>query len=125
MLDPAPRYTGYTAYDYLEPGKDYREFRYAKQIGRVPEYAGLDLSDAQKERTTTLLSESTVISLHDHVQVFPEDMTQLRDHIRRGRVGRRGQRRQLHRGDGADRRGGARRGEWAERGGVDRHGRYQ
>lgn len=85
MLDPSPRYTGYTAYDYLEAGKDYREFRYAQQIGRVPAYAGLGLSDAQAERTTRLLTESTVISLHDHVQVFPEDMTQLRDHIRQGR----------------------------------------
>jgi membrane dipeptidase len=85
VLDPSPRYTGYTAYDYLEAGKDYREFRYAQQIGRVPAYAGLGLSDAQAERTTRLLTESTVISLHDHVQVFPEDMTQLRDHIRQGR----------------------------------------
>ena len=71
MLDPSPRYTGYTAYDYLEAGKDYRGFRYAKQINRVPEYSGLDLGDAERERTTRLLTESTVISLHDHVQVFP------------------------------------------------------
>jgi membrane dipeptidase len=85
VLEPAERYTGYTAYDYLEAGKDYRPFTYAKQINRVPEYSGLDLSDAQAERTTSLLRESTVISLHDHVQVFPEDMTQLRDHIRQGR----------------------------------------
>jgi membrane dipeptidase len=85
VLDPSPRYTGYTAYDYLEAGKDYRGFRYAKQINRVPEYSGLDLGDAERERTTRLLTESTVISLHDHVQVFPEDMTQLRDHIRQGR----------------------------------------
>ncbi|ONI61487.1 dipeptidase [Okibacterium fritillariae] len=85
MLEPSERYTGYTAYDYLEAGKDYRHFDYAKQIGRVPEYTGLDLSDAEKERTTKLLREETVISLHDHVQVFPEDMTQLRDHIRQGR----------------------------------------
>ena len=85
MLPPAERYTGYTAYDYLEKGVDYREFTYAKQIGRVPEYAGLDLSDAQKERTQKLLAEETVISLHDHVQVFPENMDYLRDHIRQGR----------------------------------------
>ena len=85
MLEPSERYTGYTAYVYLEAGKDYRHFDYAKQIGRVPEYTGLDLSDAEKERTTKLLREETVISLHDHVQVFPEDMTQLRDHIRQGR----------------------------------------
>ncbi|MCP2323178.1 membrane dipeptidase [Hamadaea flava] len=85
MLEPAKRYTGYTAYDYLEAGKDYKEFAYAQQIGRVAPYAGLDLSDSQKERTTRLLREEIVISLHDHVQVFPQDMTQLRDHIRQGR----------------------------------------
>lgn len=85
MLEPAKRYTGYTAYEYLEAGKDYRDFKYAEQINRVPEYAGLELSDSQVERTKRLLEQETVISLHDHVQVFPADMTQLRDHIRQGR----------------------------------------
>ncbi|TFD70482.1 dipeptidase [Cryobacterium sp. Hb1] len=85
MLEPAERYTGYTAYEYLEAGKDYKEFTYAKQVGRVPAYAGLDLSADEEARTTKLLTEETVISLHEHVQVFPEDMTQLRDHIRQGR----------------------------------------
>ncbi|TAJ48380.1 MAG: diguanylate cyclase [Herbiconiux sp.] len=85
MLDPAEAYKGYTAYDYLEAGKDYKEFTYAKQIGRVPAYEGLGLSAAEEERTRTLLAEETVISLHDHVQVFPEDMGQLREHIRQGR----------------------------------------
>jgi membrane dipeptidase len=85
VLEPAKRYTGYTAYDYLEAGKDYREFTYAKQVGRVPAYAGLDLTTDEEARTKKLLTEETVISLHEHVQVFPEDMTQLRDHIRQGR----------------------------------------
>lgn len=86
MLEkPASRYTGYTAYDYLEPGVDFREFRYAEQLGRVAPYDGLGLTDAEKERTTRLLTEETVISLHEHVQVFPEDMGQLREHIRQGR----------------------------------------
>lgn len=31
------------------------------------------------------MREETVISLHEHVQVFPEDMGELRDHIRQGR----------------------------------------
>ena len=85
MLEPTKRYTGYTAYDYLEPGADFREFRYAEQVGRVPAYQGLELSDTQRERALRLLTEEVVISLHDHVQVFPEDMGQLRDHIRQGR----------------------------------------
>jgi membrane dipeptidase len=85
VLEPAKRYTGYTAYDYLERGKDYRDIAYAKQIGRTPPYQGLDLSDAQRERTKRLLTEEIVISLHEHVQVFPEDMSNLREHIRQGR----------------------------------------
>lgn len=85
MLEPASRYSGYTAYDYLEPGVDYRQFRYAKQVGRVPAYQGLDLSDSEAGRAARLLVEETVISLHEHVQVFPEDMGELREHIRQGR----------------------------------------
>ncbi|PVW03554.1 diguanylate cyclase [Microbacterium sp. Gd 4-13] len=85
MLEPAERYTGYRAYDYLEAGVDYREFTYAAQIGRVPEYAGLQLTDEQSARAKKLLAEETVISLHEHVQVFPENMEDLRDHIRAGR----------------------------------------
>jgi membrane dipeptidase len=85
VLEPAPRYTGYTAYDYLEAGKDYREFAHAAQVGRVPAYQGLELTGEQAERTRRLLAEETVISLHEHVQVFPEDMSDLRAHIRQGR----------------------------------------
>jgi membrane dipeptidase len=85
VLEPAERYTGYTAYEYLEAGKDYRELKLAKQIGRVPPYQGLDLTDEQEDRTRRLLRDEIVISLHDHVQVFPEDMSNLREHIRQGR----------------------------------------
>ena len=85
MLEPAPRYTGYTAYQYLEGGKDYREFAHAAQIGRVPAYQGLDLTTEQAQRTRRLLAAETVISLHEHVQVFPQDMSDLREHIRQGR----------------------------------------
>lgn len=85
MLDPASQYKGYTAYDYLEKGKDIRDFKYAKQIGRVPEYQGLALSSDQQARADRLLADEVVVSLHEHVQVFPEDMAQLREHIRVGR----------------------------------------
>jgi membrane dipeptidase len=85
VLEPAKRYTGYTAYDYLEKGVDYRAFEYAAQVNRVPEYTGLTLDEAQAARAERLLSEETVISLHEHVQAFPADMGELRDHIRQGR----------------------------------------
>jgi membrane dipeptidase len=85
VLEPATRYDGYTAYQYLEEGVDYPARVWARQIGRVPAYAGLDLTTDQVERTERLLRDEIVISLHDHPQVFPEDMGLLRDHIRTGR----------------------------------------
>jgi membrane dipeptidase len=86
VLEPAKRYTGYTAYSYLEEGVDFPARTWAKQVGRVPPYQGLELSAAQKERTRRLLTDEIVISLHDHPQVFPEDLkAELHEHIRTGR----------------------------------------
>jgi membrane dipeptidase len=84
VLEPAKRYSGYTAYEYLDEGVDYPKREWAKQIGRVAPYS-LDLSTEQEERTRRLLTDEIVISLHDHPQVFPADMGYLRDHIRTGR----------------------------------------
>jgi membrane dipeptidase len=86
VLEPAKRYTGYTAYSYLEEGVDFPARTWAKQVGRVPPYQGLELSEAQEERTRRLLTDEIVISLHDHPQVFPENLKgELREHIRTGR----------------------------------------
>jgi len=85
VLESAKRYDGFTAYQYLEEGVDFPTRTWAEQIGRVPPYAGLDLTQEQAERTERLLREEIVISLHDHPQVFPADMGELRDHIRTGR----------------------------------------
>lgn len=86
MLEPAKRYSGYTAYSYLEEGVDFPARTWAKQVGRVSPYQGLELNAAQEERTRRLLTDEIVISLHDHPQVFPEDLKgELREHIRTGR----------------------------------------
>jgi membrane dipeptidase len=86
VLEPAERYTGYTAYSFLEEGVDLPARTWAQQIGRVPPYQGLGLSQAQEERTRRLLTDEVVISLHDHPQVFPENLKgELREHIRSGR----------------------------------------
>jgi membrane dipeptidase len=85
VLEAAKRYDGYTAYQYLDEGVDFPERTWAEQIGRVPAYTGLELNQDQAERTERLLRDDIVISLHDHPQVFPADMGELRDHIRTGR----------------------------------------
>lgn len=78
------RYDGYRSYSYLEAGTDYDEFALAPELGRVPLY-DLGLDEAQYERTRELIDSSVIISLHDHPQVFPADMTLVRDYIRTGR----------------------------------------
>src|SRR6266699_3147970 len=84
MLPPSPRYTGYKSFEYLEPGRDYKEFKLAPEIGRVPAHQ-FDLTQAQRRRADRLLADSIVISLHEHPTVFPEDTTETFDLIRTGR----------------------------------------
>lgn len=78
------RYNGYKSYSYLTPVQDYEVFDLADELGRVPEYE-LNLADDEAERTRRLLDDSIVISLHDHPQIFPRDITEVRDYVRSGR----------------------------------------
>ncbi len=77
-------YDGYTSFQYLEPGVDYREFELAKQIGRVPSRR-VEVSDAQEQRVQRLLEETLVVSLHDHVHVAPADLSLVHEYRQQGR----------------------------------------
>lgn len=85
MLEPAKQYDGYRSYQYLTEGEDYRAFALADEIGRVPAYAGLDLSTAQQERVERLLTENIVVSLHEHPTIFPADIMETVDYNRTAR----------------------------------------
>lgn len=78
------RYDGYRSFSYLRAGEDYEEFELAKEFGRVPLH-DMGLDEEQVERTKRLIDENVIISLHDHPQIFPADMTKVRDYIRTGR----------------------------------------
>lgn len=78
------KYAGYKSFDYLEKDVDYRAFKPAKEIDWVEPYL-VPLSASQEERVNRLVAENPVISAHDHAIVLPEDMTKLRDYLRRGR----------------------------------------
>jgi membrane dipeptidase len=79
------KYTGYTSYSYLEPRKDYRVFKLARQIGRV-ESSMVPLSKPEEERVEELLEKHVAISFHDHGIVFPEDPGEFLEYVRRGRM---------------------------------------
>ncbi|WP_406080132.1 dipeptidase [Micromonospora sp. NBC_00858] len=77
-------YEGYRAFSYLRPGVDYREIELAPTFGRMPPY-DLGLDPRQAERAARLLRDNIVISLHEHPQNFPADMTRLGEYNRAGR----------------------------------------
>lgn len=81
---PASTYSGYQAYEYLEAGKDYTDFRLAPQIGRVPAYV-IDLDQEQHARVLRLMADNIVLSLHEHAIVLPEDGDEIRRYNRTGR----------------------------------------
>ncbi|MGH2376929.1 MAG: dipeptidase [Candidatus Limnocylindria bacterium] len=78
------RYDGYRSFQYLQAGTDYREFRLAKDVGRVATY-DMGLSREQAERAERLLAEHPVVSLHDHTAIAPEDPAELMEQRRSGR----------------------------------------
>src|SRR6185503_6634385 len=70
------KYDGYKSFQYLEAGTDYRDFKLAKELNRVPSRR-VEVSDAQEERVWRLLDENVAISLHDHCFIVPEDFADL------------------------------------------------
>lgn len=77
-------YNGYQAYQYLEKGVDYKEFKFPKGVGRVEEYY-VPLTEEQEKRVKEIAEKDIIISLHDHPVYFPEDMSQVFDYNREGR----------------------------------------
>lgn len=85
MLEPAQRYDGYRSYSYLREGVDYKSFDLAAESDRVPAYTGLELSAGERERVAQLLTDSVVVSTHEHPTRFPDDITETIDYNRHGR----------------------------------------
>jgi membrane dipeptidase len=79
----ASGYTGYRSFEYLEPG-DYREYEWTPEIDRLPLH-DLGLTAAQAAHAEELLQQNLVISLHDHPQVFPNDMSKAVEYGQTGR----------------------------------------
>ena len=77
-------YAGYRSYQYLDAESDYKAFRLAKQVGRVPS-ARVALSPSQEQRAQDLLARHVAISMHDHPVVVPEDVTEIFEQKRLGR----------------------------------------
>lgn len=77
--------TTYRSFSYLEPGRDYRAFTLAPELNRVPEEL-VPLDPKQEERARRLLENCVMISLHEHLGVFPADIRQSPEYTREGRM---------------------------------------
>lgn len=78
------RFDGYTSFQYLEPGVDYKEYELAQQLERVPSRK-VEVSDEQEARVATLFRDNLVISLHDHCFVAPKNLDRFLEFRRWGR----------------------------------------
>ncbi|UCD43938.1 MAG: membrane dipeptidase [Candidatus Bathyarchaeota archaeon] len=78
------KYSGYKAFQYLEPGTDYKEFKLRPAI--VDEWwKPVPLSKSEEERFLEVMEKSIVIDLHAHADISPADISQARELDREGR----------------------------------------
>ena len=76
--------TDYRSYQYLEAGVDYKAFKLAPELSRVPQYV-VPITEEQETRVQKLLDNSVIISLHDHPTLFPANMEEIFEYNRQGR----------------------------------------
>jgi membrane dipeptidase len=78
-------YDGYRSFGYYDRSEDLDgPFVLAPEFDRVPAY-DLGLTDEEVSRTQRLMNDNPVISLHDHPQQNPADMSEMKPYIRTGR----------------------------------------
>ena len=78
-------YSGYQSFEYLDVDKDYPHFELADELNRVPEYL-IPLEAEQEERLENLVRNNIMISMHEHLGVFPADVHQTPQYLRAGRM---------------------------------------
>ena len=79
------RYDGYTSFSYLEAGGDYKEFELADELHRVPSFR-VELTDEEEARAHDLAQRFLLVSMHEHVGVFPDRIDETPEYARRGRM---------------------------------------
>jgi len=77
------KYSGYKSFQYLEPHVDYAYYPLERQVNRTPPY-DFGLSKAQEERVQEIIEKNIIISMHEHLDVFP-DKSYTGPTLRRGR----------------------------------------
>ncbi|MBD3159646.1 MAG: diguanylate cyclase [Candidatus Lokiarchaeota archaeon] len=77
-------YSGYKAYDYLEPGIDYKAFKFREATPEEWSYL-VPLSKSEEERVEEIIEKNIIIDLHEHPVFYTEDPAESLDLNREGR----------------------------------------
>ena len=78
------RYSGYKAFQFLEPGVDYKEFRLREEMPpEMTEWVPLSKND--EERFDSIMEKNVVISLHDHPSRRPDNIAERVEYSHEGR----------------------------------------
>lgn len=67
------KYSGYRSFDYLERGKDFKEFDLVEGEGIFEPYL-IPLNEEEGQRVKDLAAKCVIISLHEHPHLFPKDI---------------------------------------------------
>jgi membrane dipeptidase len=78
-------YRGYTSFEYLKAGEDYRAFDLAPERERVDPWL-VPLTQAQEDQVQRILRDHVLISMHEHAGVFPSDIAETPAYVREGRM---------------------------------------
>ena len=78
-------YQGYQSFSYLVADKDYPHFPLSKEHNRVPAYL-IPLSEEQEERARQIVKDNIMISMHEHLGVFPDEISQTPAYVKKGRM---------------------------------------
>ncbi|VEF46645.1 peptidase M19 renal dipeptidase [Bacillus freudenreichii] len=65
------KYDGYRSFNYLEPGKDYREYELSCELDRVPRFT-LELTVEEEKVLQEILEKEHIVSLRDHGFITPK-----------------------------------------------------
>jgi membrane dipeptidase len=83
-LKQKSKYNGYKSFQYLEPGVDYKVFKLAKEIGRVPSYT-VPVTPEQEQIVQEILATNIVVSAHEHIYITTDDISQIFEYKHSGR----------------------------------------
>ena len=78
-------YSGYKSFDYLKQGEDYPNFKLCDQIDRAPSHL-IELNAKQTDNALKLAKDNLIISMHEHLGIFPDNVYESPDYCRAGRM---------------------------------------